>query len=127
MRIFFVIACLLLAAPASAGTYYGAIAYSLSDGHSGYSWNQNSKPAAEKRALKQCKKQGGKKCKIKVTAHNSCGAFAVSVVAGKTLHGGSSWGYNTAKDAKARALKGCKQHSNGHACKVVAYTCNFGK
>ena len=127
MRIFFVIACLLAAAPVAAENFYGAVAYSFGDDHWGRSWNQKSKPAAEKRALNECKKQGGKKCKIGVTVGNSCGALAVAVGATSKSKAGSSWGFKTHDDAKARALKECKKRSKGQACKVVSSTCNFGK
>ncbi len=118
---------MLAAAPLAADNFYGAVVYSFESGKHGASWNYKTEAEANDRAMKECAKKGGKNCQLGVRVSNSCGAFAVAAGATKMSSAGSSWGYNTHDDAKARALKECKKRSKGQTCTVVASTCNFGK
>jgi hypothetical protein len=116
----------LAAVPAAAENYFGAVAYSFSGDKFGRSWNFETEQGAIDRAMQECREQGGSGCEIGVRVSNTCGAFAVPVTGGAMASSGSSWGFNTHDDAKARALAECKKRSSGRDCRVVGSTCNFG-
>ena len=74
-------------------------------------FNKNSEAEAKKAALKDCRADGNKACKIGVW-FTKCGAYATS----KT-----TYGYGTGKTkatAQKNALEGC-----GSGCKVVVADC----
>ena len=57
------LAAMLLASPSSAACY-GAAAISLVDGKSGTSWGSATSADAERRALHECRVDGGRECRI---------------------------------------------------------------
>ena len=64
-------------------------------------------------AMKYCKEDGGKACKV-VATYQECGAYAASKK-------GGGFGINTTKKtAEAKAMSGCDDDS----CKVVVSDCN---
>jgi hypothetical protein len=74
-------------------------------------FNEDSESAAKKAALKDCRADGNKNCKIGVW-FTKCGAYATSE---------TTYGYGTGKTkgaAQQNALDGC-----GSGCKVVVADC----
>jgi hypothetical protein len=96
---------------------YGVIAYSEESDITAWSTNFPSEAEAEKGALNQCKKDGGKKCKAVLWFADNCGSFAV----------GDGQGYQSAyadtkEAADADALKGCEKLTDN--CTVRESVCN---
>lgn len=112
-----VLALALLSSPVFAQDYFGAIAYSATSGAQGWSNNQPSREAAEKAALKACRRHA-KDCKAVVWFQNGCGALAVS----SKVYG---WGWGTTQAlADAQAMKACSEHAKH--CKVTRRLCTAG-
>ena len=64
-------------------------------------------------AMKYCKEDGGKACKV-VVSYQDCGAYAAS-------QKGGGFGINTTKKtAEAKAISGC----DDDGCKIVVSDCN---
>lgn len=57
-------------------TRWGAIAHDGKIGRFGGAEGLSSKRKAEKAAIAECKRNGGKSCKIKLSYYNQCGAMA---------------------------------------------------
>jgi Domain of unknown function (DUF4189) len=57
-------------------TRWGAIAHDGEAGRFGGAEGLSSKRKAEKAAIKECKKNGGRVCKVKISYYNQCGAMA---------------------------------------------------
>jgi len=93
---------------------YGAIAYSAGTGRNGYSYDYDSRAAAQNKALNEC---GARDCVVKVWFKNACGAFARSRRDGST---GWAYAYSMAA-AKREALRQCRARGNG--CELVAWAC----
>jgi hypothetical protein len=68
---------------------------------------------AEKNALKFCRKEGAKRCVLRLT-YTQCGAYALSEVGSGTGLGA------TKREAERLALSACK----GRDCEIVASDCN---
>lgn len=101
-------------------TRWGAIAIDpqVSAGGIGVASDMKSRSAAEKTALKACRRNGGgRTCRIEVSYDNQCGVIA--------------WGddyYNTAnsedlEDASQLALSACAEHTQH--CKVFYANCSY--
>lgn len=110
----FVLALTFGAAGAAADNY-GAIAYSPSTGAHGWSYDYNSRSAAESVALANCRKHAGD-CVIPIWFRNACGALAVGAGNGY----GSGWG-TSRSIAEGYALKTCRQHTSG--CAIRRWAC----
>jgi serine/threonine-protein kinase len=107
----------LLSFPVLAEDYFGAIAYSAKSGAQGWSNNHPSREAAEKAALKACRKHA-QDCKAVVWFQNGCGALAVS----SKVYG---WGWGTTQTlADAQAIKACSAHAKH--CQVTRRLCTVG-
>lgn len=95
---------------------FGAIAVDDEEGEDdpgyGFVTGEDSKEAAQRKAMKYCKEAGGESCKIAVW-FKACGAYAAS----KKYYG---YGYGASKaKATADALDMCGQKS----CKVIVAEC----
>ncbi|MEM8854676.1 MAG: DUF4189 domain-containing protein [Devosia sp.] len=109
---------MLIAGSAAAQTY-GAIAYSSRTGAYGYSYDYSSRGAAERRALRECRKRAGG-CVIATWFRNSCGALATAPRGGWGAH----WG-NNRRQAQRKALRRCRQEGNNN-CRIAVVTCARG-
>lgn len=99
--------------PSNPNDRFGAIAYSISSGKSGSSWNFRKLPAACNRALEECDRDD---CVIATWFRNGCGALAVGDNGCWEAH----WGVNRA-DAKRKASNSCKQRCE--RCKIISSPC----
>ncbi len=104
------VAFLAYSAGACGADYYGAIAYSPSNGARGWSYDYATRGAAEQRAQSECA-QHGSGCKVILWFRNACGALAI----GSNGYG-SGWGSDEGL-ADQWAIKTCSQHTSN--CKVV--------
>ena len=108
---------LLIAAPALAQEYFGAIAYSPHSGAHGWAKDHPSRAAAERAALAACRKHA-KDCRNVLWFKNGCGALAVSAKA-------YGWGWGSTQAlADGEAIKACSKHATG--CKVTSQACTAG-
>ena len=101
-------------AAACAADFYGAIAYSPSDGARGWSFDYSSRAAAEQRAVSECS-QHGRGCKVILWFRNACGALAI----GSNGYG-SGWGTDESI-ADRYALETCAKYTSN--CSVVRRVC----
>jgi len=100
----------------NAAPAYGAIAFSLREMISGWSYNQPDRASAERMAMQYCAKSGGAKCGVEASFHNICGAIATD---GKEVW----WGTGGSKyNSEQRALAECTRA--GKSCSVQASICS---
>ncbi len=116
----FLICALLLTGFAAASRVeasYGAIAYSVATGSTGWSRGFYTQSEAEYEALRRCYASD---CKPVVWFNGACGALAVSRY-NPSLYG---WAWNTeVAFAENQALRFCQIHG-GLDCKTVAWACS---
>jgi hypothetical protein len=94
---------------------YGALAYDMSTGRFGYSYNYSADWRARNRALTDC---GWGSCRTYVSFRNGCGALATDDAL-------RVYGVSTSSDratAIARAIYECR--SRGGTCTLKAWSCN---
>lgn len=96
---------------------YGAIAIDPSPLTPGSSYNESSRSAAEKAAIKSCQSNGGMKCKVEISYGNGC----VAMVLGKTRLNTRS--RPTIEAAKQAAMNQCR--SNDNDCHVFYSACSL--
>jgi len=113
----FVLVIALLASPAMAADYFGAIAYSPRSGADGWAKDHPSRKGAERAAIAACKEYADD-CRTVVWFKNGCGAVAASA----KVYG---WGWGTTQAlADDQAVKHCAKHAQG--CKVKRRVCTTG-
>lgn len=98
--------------PVHAADKFGSIAYSFSDNRWGYSYDFNTRRAAERAALQYCRDAGGRQCKSVAWVGNGCGALAV---------GRNDWGADsglTRQEAERNATNKCHGFTNNCTIKV---------
>jgi hypothetical protein len=98
-------------------TRWGAIA---TDGKSGIFAGisaSTSKRKAEKDALKQCRANGGKQCKISLAFNNQCAAIAWGDSAYSTVSS------PTVEEASQKAIARC--HGNTQNCEIYYSACSY--
>ena len=100
------------AAKASAGPF-GAIAYSPATGRYGYSWNFQSRTAAQNAALRKC---GIRDCRVVSWFRNACGSLATS------RYGWGAAANVNLYQAQNTAIRGCSNYGPG--CQVVRTVCS---
>ncbi len=102
---------------ALANANYGAMAYSVSTGSHGYSYDYATPQQATNVAIRFCEQyaQAGD-CKSLVVFKNGCGALARA----SDYSAGSGWGANRAA-AESYALQSCQRY--GPNCKVIRWVC----
>jgi hypothetical protein len=106
------LALVLQTAPAAAQDYYGAIAYSNSNGAMGWAYDHRSRAAAENDALARCSGS----CRIAIWFRNACAAIATS-----PDHAyGTGWS-TSRREAEGIAMNVCRQHSGN--CSVERWIC----
>jgi hypothetical protein len=98
---------------------YGAIAYSRKDKLWGYSYNQPAQAGAENMAFQNCVKQGGAKCVVEASFHNTCGAIAASGDGGTVTWGIAGSKYNAQQYAEAACSR-----AGGKGCEAQASICS---
>lgn len=104
----------LLPAISFAQDYYGAIAYSPRTGANGWAYDHQTREAAEKVALQNCRKNA-EDCQVLVWFKNACGAVARGPK-------GYGWGWAPQQGgADIEATKACSTHSKG--CSVIRRVC----
>ncbi len=103
---------MIFTAALEARDYYGAIAYSPSTRHYGYSYDYDYKWGAENSALNQCNRND---CQVVIWFRNACGALAIG-----PYGYGSGWG-STRYGAEQAALRSCRKYSNG--CRIERWVC----
>lgn len=92
---------------------HGAIA-AAPDGRYGYSYDHESRAAAEAAALGKCGSHG---CTVKVWFKNNCAAYA------RGRGGVEGWAWSdTRSQAESRAVDECS--ARGAGCQVVCWACN---
>lgn len=102
---------------ALANIYYGAMAYSVSTGSHGYSYDYATPQQATNVAIQFCEKYAKTgDCKSLVVFKNSCGAIAQA----SDYSAGSGWGANRAI-AESYALQSCRRY--GPNCEVISWVC----
>ena len=106
--------CALAGSGKAAAQNYGAIAYSPSTKHYGWSYDYPSRAAAESAASANCRKQASD-CIVPLWFRNACGALAIG-----------SGGYGTAwatdrSGAERQALVVCRRYTMD--CAVTRWVC----
>ncbi|MFN8152194.1 MAG: DUF4189 domain-containing protein [Solirubrobacterales bacterium] len=104
---------LALAVPAAASAAWGAIALNVPTGQAGVAYNEGSKSAAKKAAIKDCPG----KCRAALIVLNKCGAIAVNNN-GRYVAGFG----NSKKEAVKKAKK--KARKAGGGAKLIAFVCS---
>jgi hypothetical protein len=96
----------------------GAIAIGECD-RAGWSRNYDSESGARERALRECRSNGDRTCRIVVTVNGSCAALAVS---GRC--GARGWAYAPNSDrARELALNACADYG-GNNCTIRISFCD---
>lgn len=109
------------AAPAAAaaqtkkGPRFGALAYDAASGAWGAAYDQTSRPAADRRALEECR-PFGRKCAVVARFANECSAYARGAGAAKGAGKGPS-----REQAERAALSACSRR--GKECSVRIWAC----
>jgi Domain of unknown function (DUF4189) len=98
-------------------TRWGAIA--TADGAFGTGNSLTTKRKAEKQAIAQCRENGGKGCKVRITYYNQCGALAWGETSGTTFRSPQI------ADAEQSALKECSAKTTD--CKIFFSGCSYPK
>ena len=106
-------------APAPRVTKFGAIAYSPATGGHGYTFNYNSRAAAERDALLYCRddSKGSPDCRVVAWFYNACGALARA--------SDGTWGAeigNNRQQASNAAIGLCTR-TGGRDCDVIRWVC----
>ncbi|WP_414649257.1 DUF4189 domain-containing protein [Dyella sp.] len=96
---------------------YGAIAADLSPLTPGSSFNEVSRDAAEKAAIKSCHSNGGINCEVEISYGNGCVAMVVGRTRFNTRAG------PTIEAAKRKAMEQCQ--SNDMGCYVFYSACSL--
>jgi len=102
---------------------YGALAVDRDNGfYYGFSYDQETRAAAESRALAECRKRGGEGSVVLVWQGSGCGAY-------RTINGtvGTAYGWGVAAtqaEADVIATRECLKRSNGKPASNYVWACN---
>lgn len=110
-----IFALVSMLATARAQDFYGAIAYSPSNGAYGYSYDYESRARAETEAVRSCA-QHGSGCRVAIWFRNACGAIAVGQRGGY----GTGWAGNRS-GAEGTAVANCRTRDSG--CRIRSWAC----
>lgn len=103
---------------------WGAIAFDLDSGATGYASKAPSRRRASKLAVDECKGKGGKECKVTLAYHNQCAVIADPVEKGQFIPGTSIYlGGPTVEKASELALSSCSTSNDGRSCLIVYSNC----
>lgn len=117
------VALLLPQAAWARGGKHGALAVDSSRGFIyGFSYDYSTQQGANQRALWECRKRGGRNCRLVLVIQGRyrCGAYRMSA-------DGRAWGWARANDRRTAnnlAYRQCRRHSRGVACNRYAWACN---
>jgi hypothetical protein len=101
---------------------WGAVAID-GEGAVGVDYGKLSKREAQKGAIANCVKAGGKECRDWATYHNQCAAVAEPYKNGKSVAGKLQFvGNAELEEAKAEAEKKCAA-ANNNSCRVMYSNC----
>lgn len=108
----------------SVATKYGALAIDRSNGfYNGLAANYSTLSEAEKKAIEECNKKGGK-CTV-VLSYSGTGCVAYRCSGGKNVGIAFGWGLAKTKDeADAIAKKECFKRSYGMSSPNFVWSCN---
>ena len=95
---------------------WGALAKEMGGGPLGVSTGRNSERDAKKVAIKDCQRQGGKKCEILLSYYHQCTAVAT----GKTVSASSGPDLD---EVKERALARCNSMDGAGECYIYYSNC----
>ena len=98
---------------------WGAISADGRIGSLGFVTGYPSKRIAEKAAVQECHRAGGKDCRAEFAFHNQCAAFIVS------NEGSSIAGAPTEKEAATLAIKNCQKDFS--SCRVYRTACSHAE
>jgi hypothetical protein len=104
-------------------TKYGALAVDRNNGfYYGWAYDHPTLEEAERRALEECNKKGGKGTVVLKWSGAACGAY-------RTINGnvGTAYGWGVARtqaEADAIALRECQKRSNGQPASNYVWACN---
>ncbi len=124
------------AAPRPTGkweTRWGAIAEDSSNLSTGTSTSQKSKRAAVAEAVDDCKRAGGKSCKLRLAYHNQCVAVAdptmefVRSQPKGTLTTTNVSAAETEGRARSNAMEECQKAGSGQQCSIVYSACSMSE
>jgi len=116
IRVFAVVAAMLMMTSMASARGYGAIAYSSKTGAHGWSHSYSSRHAAESAALRSCRAYG-RGCRIIVWELNSCAAVAVSPDGG--------WGWGLHQDRwRAQAIANAECEARNRSCSLLQLVCD---
>ncbi|GBO56748.1 hypothetical protein APA_5083 [Pseudanabaena sp. lw0831] len=97
---------------------YGAIARSPSTQDKGYSWNYQTRAAAENRALQECEASAAPgDCEILMWTRNAC----MSIAEGSNGAAGTAWS-TSSRQAESKARQVCRDY-DGVDCRVTRTIC----
>lgn len=114
-------------------TRWVAIAEDSSSLSTGTSTSQKSKRAAVAEAVDDCKRAGGKSCKLRLAYHNQCVAIAdptmefVRSQPKGTLTTSSVSAAETESRARSRVMEECQKAGSGQQCSIVYSACSMSE
>lgn len=103
---------------------FGALAIDKANGYYyGFSYDQPTLAEAEKRAIEECNKRGGKGTVVLTWSGEGCGVYRT--IAGNSVNDAFGWGVaKTKEEADVIATRECLKRSNGKAASNFVWACN---
>lgn len=110
-------------------TRWGAIAEDPSNLCTGASVSRKSKKEATQAAIEECRRQGGRDCKLRIAYHNQCVAFADPTEQTKKRGAWNSVAAaaKTEDLARANAMQRCSTFGDGQQCALVYSACSMSE
>lgn len=110
-------------------TRWGAIAEDPISMATGASVSMKSKRKAVDAATAECKRMGGRNCKVRLAYFNQCAAIADATAQSLASGPGASVASRaeTAPKAEALALKDCSSAGNGQQCEISYSACSLSE
>ena len=110
-------------------TRWGAIAEDSATLTTGAAFSMKSKQRAIGAAMGECKRLGGKQCKLRLAYHNQCVAIADPAAESLARSSGQSMAVTAENEGKAKdmALSQCQSYGSGQVCNVVYSGCSMSE
>ncbi|WP_425477214.1 DUF4189 domain-containing protein [Luteimonas huabeiensis] len=104
---------------------WGAIAFDVATGATGYAVGEPSQRRARRQALAQCNGKGGRDCEVMLAYQNQCAVIADPVRDGQFIPGESIYRSGpTIEETSNAALSSCSQRNGGTGCRIVYSACS---